>query len=356
MRRLLAGHDTIECAYYLYAPYGDGDIDFERLIVQREEARLVKKGSPYPITLGGEEFHLHGSGTQSGFPFVIANPDYTISFGEYNKPSFFVKFRSEALWRDGPAELHYRFLNWAEGLGLEATEPEGLSRVDFTFDYHLPVVDFDADAFVTQSAKDVRWRNHRKTETTQLGVGDVVLRVYDKIAEIQQESGKVWFAQLWETFEDVWRIEWQIRKDMLKRFGIRTFADLDARQGALLFHLAESHDSLRIPQADSNRSRWPVHSLWVDLRAWMEDFDKGEQGHELSLGETLDTRRQRIGIAVYGYLKRLAAIMALKTGRDEMPVREAMWDLHDLLKSVHDKGTWPLDVTKRIDAMRLGQS
>lgn len=48
-----------------------------------------------------------------------------------------MKFRSEALWRDGRAELHYRFLHWAEGLGLEATEPEGLSRVDFTFDYQL---------------------------------------------------------------------------------------------------------------------------------------------------------------------------------------------------------------------------
>ncbi len=90
----------------------------------------------------------------------------------------------------------------------------------------------------------------------------IFLRVYDKIAEIKQQSDKVWFFLLWEEDENVWRIEWQIRKAVLKKFGIVTFNDLKNRQGDLLYYLAVEHDTLRIPNNDSNKSRWPLHPLW----------------------------------------------------------------------------------------------
>jgi hypothetical protein len=193
---LLAGHDTVQCAYFLAAQRGS-EIDFERLGVLKEGLRQSKSRNPMVIPLGGREFLLQPYGSGSGYPFVISNPDCTIEFGEFNHPSFFVTFRSEALWREGAKALHERFLAWAASLGLMPVKPEALSRVDFTFDYQLPALDFNEDAFVSLSAKESRYREDGKLQTVSFGKGDVVLRFYDKIAEIEQQSEKVWLFDLW---------------------------------------------------------------------------------------------------------------------------------------------------------------
>lgn len=73
-------------------------LDFERLTLEKETLRQNKGRDPKLITLGGIEFMLHPYGSSSGYPFVISNQDFTIAFGEFNNPAFFVKFRSFALW------------------------------------------------------------------------------------------------------------------------------------------------------------------------------------------------------------------------------------------------------------------
>lgn len=171
-RLLLSGHDTIECAYYL-APSDGCKFDYERLSVEKETMRLSKSRKPTLIKLGNEEFMLAGHGTGSGYPFLIENEAFSIQFGEFNVPSFFVTFRSIALWHSSAQGLHNRFLAWAQSVGLHAYQPEKLSRVDFTFDYHLPVIDFDEDNFVSSFAKDNQHRKHGKVQTFRLGEGDL---------------------------------------------------------------------------------------------------------------------------------------------------------------------------------------
>lgn len=141
---LLDGHDTVECCYYLQAPAGKG-LDFERLAALREALRQGKSKDPRPITLDGVEFLLQRYGSSRGFPLVLSNADLSIECGEFNDPSFYVIYRSEALWRESAFALHERFCEWAKSLGFGEYRPETLSRVDWTFDYHLPVIDFDED-------------------------------------------------------------------------------------------------------------------------------------------------------------------------------------------------------------------
>ena len=130
--------------------------------------------------------------------------------------------------------------------------------MDFCFDYHVPVIDFDADCFVSRSHKDSQHREHGKVQTFTLGHGSVVLSVYDKVAEIEQQSDKVWFFVLWGQNEGVWRIEWQLRKEILRQFRISTFDHLLKRQGDLLCYLYTEHTTLRLRNDDANRSRWPI--------------------------------------------------------------------------------------------------
>lgn len=352
---LLAGHDTLQCAYYLRrAP--DAPIDFAALLAQREALRTSCRRDPAVVAVGNAEFLLHPYGSASGYPLVLTGPAFKIECGEFNKPSFFVTYRSEALWRESAAQLQAGFLDWAQSAGLAVVRPESVSRIDWAFDYHLPVLDFDELHFVSVAAKDSKHREGGRIQTLTFGRGEVVLRVYDKVAEIEQESHKTWLFALWGgVCEDVWRIEWQVRKALLRQFGIRTLESLFERQGDVLRHLVTEHTTLRVPTADSNRSRWPLHPLWEDLQRRIAELDALGAQRTDGLGAALDERLMRSVVSVYGYLKRIAAIHVMQQGRqDVVPLPLLLPELRTLLQRVHDPLAWNGDVRKRIDEMRLG--
>lgn len=350
---LLFGHDTVECAYYLCSRPGSC-LNFEHLGLLREAARLGKKSRPKAITLGSEEFLLQPRGTASGYPFLLENPFFSIQCGEFNKPNFFVTFRSFGLWQVGIQALHQRFLAWADSVGYEAFLPERLSRVDFTFDYQIEAIDFDENNFVSSANKDNQHRKNRTIQTLRFGEGDVVLRVYNKIDEIEENSGKTWFFDLWGCDSKVWRIEWQVRKQWLKTFGIRTVADLKERQGDLLRILTHEHTTLRVPNSDSNRSRWPVHPLWADLQQRVLALECLGVVGEIDFESLLDERETRMAISIYGYLKRFGAIQGIRQRSPRVGFKDSLLALETRLQRLHDELTWENDVRRRYDEMRLG--
>lgn len=353
-RLLLSGHDTIECAYYLSRAEGCL-LDFAQLDAEKELMRRSKSRSPTPIKLGSEEFMLAGHGTQSGYPILLENEAFTIQCGEFNKPSFFVTYRSIGLWHASAQGLHERFLAWAASVGLQAYHPEKLSRVDFAFDYHLPEIDFDEDNFVSQATKDNQHRKHGKVQTFRFGEDDVVLRIYNKSDEITEKSAKTWFYPLWGIESDVWRIEWQIRKLILRYVGIYTFEDLQERQGDLLRLMVEQHTSLRVKSTDSNRSRWPMHPLWLDLQERVGQMPGLGVVRELDMPGLLDERMMHIAISLYGYMKRIAAIYSLQGNTAAITLHEARAHLAARLERLHDPLTWQTDVERRMREMRLGE-
>ena len=170
-RLLLHGVDTLQCAYYLY-PANPGKLDIAHLRLMREELREGKDKDPAKIHLGGRTILLHPFGTSSGYPFLLSDEDFKIEFGEFNAPSFFVTFKSQALWRKSPYLLHKDFLQCAASIGYAPLQPERISRLDCYFDYHLPTVDFDKVTFVTRFSKDSVFREDGKVQTFCLGRGD----------------------------------------------------------------------------------------------------------------------------------------------------------------------------------------
>lgn len=351
---LLTGHDTLECSYYL-AALPDCSLSWEKLAVEKEALRTAKVRRPLAIKLGAEEFLLQPNGTKSGYPFLIENDSFSVQFGEFNKPNFYVTYRSFALWQHGAHKLHQRFLDWAASLGFSPYQPERLSRVDFTFDYQLDPLDFDEDSFVSLSDKDNQHRKNRKVQTFRIGEGDLVLRVYNKVDEIKESSAKTWFYDLWGCNENVWRIEWQTRKEWLRRFGIVTFDDLAERQGDLLRFIANDHTTLRVPTEDSNRSRWPLHPLWQDLQTRINAMEGLGVIRELDQARLMDERLTRLAVSVYGYLKRIGAIHGIQINTPEVGFEESFKLLRKRVEYVHDSLTWETDVKRRYDEMRLGQ-
>src|ERR1700733_12206766 len=143
-RRVLTGLDTVQVAYYLRRE-PDAAFSFEPLLLEKERLHASKSRDGALVQIGGESFLLQAYGSRSGYPLVLDHPGFTVECGEFNNPSFYVTYRSKALWQNGAAAMHRAFLAWAESVGLRVFRAEGLSRVDFTFDYELPAVDFDGN-------------------------------------------------------------------------------------------------------------------------------------------------------------------------------------------------------------------
>lgn len=351
-RFLLFGHDTIECSYYAKAVPGCS-IDFDQLGALRESLRLDKQREAREVELSGESFLLQPYGSSTGYPFVLCCQRATISCGPQNVPMFHVKWNSGALWREGIRALHGWFLDWLERAGFEIERPETLSRVDATFDYYLPVVDFDSDSFVSLSTKDAQYRADRVVQTFDFGRGDVKLRVYNKVAEIREQSPeKTWFFDLWGISENVWRIEWQVRKDVLRRFAIRTVESLLEQQGDMLRYLADEHDSLRVRTTDSNRSRWPRHRLWVDLQAQIDQLPSIGIYRDLAKGAGIEERLQQIAFSVYGSYKQIAAIAQLQGSGKRVSLPQAMRRVDLRIRAIHDTLDWDADVERRTAKLR----
>lgn len=353
-KSLISGFDTIECAYYLIAS-GDKALDFIELASQKEALIKAKINKPKPIKLGCEDFLLASHGTGSGYPFVIENDAFIIQLGEFNRPNFFVKYRSIALWHLGASALHQRFLTWAASVGYIMAQPERLSRVDYAFDYHLPMIDFDENSFVSKATKDSQFRKDGKVQTFKFGTDNVVLRVYNKVDEINEQSQKTWLFKLWGMEQDVWRIEWQVRKDQLRKLGISSFESLEERQGDLLRLLTKDHTTLRLKSSDSNRSRWALHPLWLDLIQQVNQMEGLGIVRDFNRMDLYDERLTRIAQSVYGYLKRVAAIDALYTGAEKSYMDEAFYHLQNIITEIHDPLTWQQEVDRRAKEMRLSE-
>ena len=351
---LLHGIDTLQCAYYLHAK-NECAIDFLQLAQIREELKNSKSKSPAAIDLAGRSFLLRSHDSGSGYHFILENEDFKIEMGEFNNPNFFVTFKSQALWRESAWLLHEKFLKLAASLGLTPHHQESISLADFAFDYHIPQIDFDEDHFKSRSAKDMKVRENGKPQTFSFGKKDIVLRVYDKIAEIIQQSAKVWFFLLWGCEQDVWRIEWQVRKTILKRFGIRTFDDLEALQGDLLRYLATEHDTLRTPSNDSNSSRWPLHPLWIDLQERISNLQNQGVHRVIGRPAALEERLQRITTSVHGYLKQAEAIRHILYGSEISAPVETLAFLKPKLRLLYEPLEWESEVEKRIKNIEGGE-
>lgn len=208
---LAAGVDSLYVSYYL-----DGlGIDFEALAFEKEKLRLDKGRDYAELSLGGETFAL-SRGAQRPYSYRLSTRAFTVALGPRIQPNCHVQFSSEALWLEGLEGVTERFKRWFTALGATQTHPEVIARADMAFDFHIPHIDFSYENFLTQAGKDARWSQNRLPQSYQFGIGDVVWRFYDKVAEIAQQSDKHWMFDIWGRETEVWRAEVQVRGPRLR--------------------------------------------------------------------------------------------------------------------------------------------
>jgi hypothetical protein len=349
---LLAGLDSLYVSFYLAVRASR--LDFAELAFRKEQLKHLHNSDFAEVELGSERFALKPYGRHP-YAYLLANEAFEVRLGENLRPACHVQFLSEGLWLHGLDHLLARFHTWRDSLRLTQTRPEVVARADWAFDYHLSEIDFTTTWFVSRATKDATHRDNQTEQTFQFGRGEVVFRVYDKVAEIEQKSSKVWFFDLWGMKNGVWRIEPQVRGPRLKSAGIHSIADLKALQNDLLREVATHHTTLRKPSRDPNRSRWPLHSLWQAFRDDIAALPQTGLVRAIDPRLPIEWRLFHQGRSLCGALKGLGAVLALRDGVAPPTLDGVLNALPGVLQGHHNSHLWQEDLKRRIAAYRLGQ-
>lgn len=237
---------------------------------------------------GRLSFDVKGGGSGSGYHFVLRNDDLSIEAqrtGLVESPAVYVQLRARLVWAVGYEEA----TRWALALVGELfgrVNESLLSRVDFTVDvqgwrFHQD----DITRFVTRSRKRALHRTPSPVEPDVVyfkpkftGVefsrgNPVACRIYDKMAEIEANKTKTWFYDVWrdggwDGHSRVWRVEFQVRREVLREFGLTHGAvkDLKAFDG-IYRYLVEEWLRLVTKRVKGNQDKSETDPVWKVIQS-----------------------------------------------------------------------------------------
>lgn len=260
---------------YLSFPGELNDASFsalQKLKTNAQSENLEQLASAqYPI--GSHIFEVKDRGAGL-FPFVLVDNAYRIQLSRPGKklPMAYVQVAAHYLAHKTPRDIQKEL----QALLLELGDLEGhniVSRIDLAADFSTPVVmdSWHRSAWVTRAMEIHNYAKDQQFTGWTIGMGGVIgCRLYNKIAEILH-SGKTWAMDLWlpmgwKPGEDVWRLEFEFKRDFLKERGLSSLDSVLDSQNGLWHYATTEWLRLTIPnEADSTRSRWPTHHLWSSL-------------------------------------------------------------------------------------------
>ena len=260
------------------------------------------------LRLGPDEdydYICHTSGKSGGYNFHISRADVDIFIStrkDFDKtPNVWVDIGSASCWSPGYHNVlsHVRRLVWIYGgkvirdsvsevhiccdcIGLEI---ESLNLEKYShwitrankFNSYYDRAKFTGIS-LDQSEGDLGdFSSHLgyAVETgITIGQGDIALRVYDKVFEIQKNGSKSsLFASVWgkDEFneEPVTRVEFQLRKEVLKQFRIKSLEDLFAKMNSLWQYCTTDWARFcgeTVDRENRHQDRAKIHSWWKRIQ------------------------------------------------------------------------------------------
>lgn len=230
MKILSSGIDTLELSIDVF--WKD-----TRLFDCLDELKLKAKNEDkeIPSMMEGTEkedkwiFNVKPHGAK-GYEWLLIGNEFSMRIGNWitpiSRPSIMVEINSETLWRKGPHNTYERILRlikYAGGLIISVKPSRADLCVDMLFDSDLWKMDLVE--YRATRARDWEIAGENKIiKQIKIGRGEIFCRIYDKALEIKQKGKKEWFYKIWgieKVPEDskVIRVEFQIRREILKELG-----------------------------------------------------------------------------------------------------------------------------------------
>lgn len=225
------------------------------------------------VTICEHLFEVRDKGA-GRFAYVLVDNAYRIQASNSRSKSLplaYVQISSEYLTHAGIEKAEEGLRHIVNTLGV-VNEPANISRVDL-------YADFCADCAMNAFEPLRDWVTRVETMSLHYSYGrfsgwsfgsggDIVARLYDKTLEVEKKSHKfylheLWKAAGWDGESQVWRMEFEAKRNALVSLQLPKLSHLLPNQAALWRYLTENWLRLAVPtESDSNRARWNNHPLW----------------------------------------------------------------------------------------------
>ena len=271
-KRLTYGIDTLDIGLYVEWKSGWRELKLKFDVLKKQAEGT--NGLPISQSVIRSYLFLPG-GKAPNYRYHLQYPEYhafiSLSQVQRRSPNIYISINSEALWEHGPHELYKTIVSDIEGLGALVAEHK-VSRVDICVDYWLKEslsLGLMQSQRVCRSNDSSQYMQGEELETFYMGGRQSVLklRIYDKGKETKNKETEERWLQIWQldSSENVWRVEFQIRRTFLKQFEINSLDDLKKKIPALWSYCTEEWFSLRLPD-NENQTRRTVNPWWGDVQ------------------------------------------------------------------------------------------
>lgn len=277
---LLCGVDTLDLGVYVkWGPHWDRLS--EELEAKKTEAQ-DGKGVLWRLFGGIAQSTFFASGKPPQYRYHFLHPlgHFYVGIGKEprnDSPNVYVSVLAHALWPFGIKGVAESVTFVIEALGGTVLRIKP-SRVDLCADFLVPggiSEQFIRHHLVSKVRSQSGYRNGDELETFYLGAkgNPIQLRIYNKTKEIDQNGTKRWFFELWGVDEgaEAWRVEFQIRRPTLRKFGIDDLEKLEGQLAGLWQYLTADWASLRL-RDDPNASRRSIHPWWHRVQQCASEF------------------------------------------------------------------------------------
>ena len=286
------------------------------------EAKLLAKADkadfPIPFTINNENdeyfFNIKYHGSQ-GYEWILNNPEYSLLIGNWitpqSRPSIMVTIRSETLWRKGPRKAAYFITSFLEKVGAEIIDIK-ISRLDLCIDTLLPEKLWSENILVhrvTRATDTKIFHSNKKLTGIMIGKGIISARLYDKPLEIKQQSNKTWLFDVWglktvPKNHKIIRVEFQLRREMIKQLGIKHVHNLfDLIQNIWSYC---TKDWLKFQDNPGKQSHQRETLKWWKII--QDGFNNIPAGSPLIRNKAIKADQDRLSQQIIGFMSSFAAL------------------------------------------------
>lgn len=233
--------------------------------------------------IAGHIFEVKDKGS-SIFPYVMEDGAFRISLSRTSKktPMAYVKLSSRYLCSIMPAEAEKHLREILKELGTLESSAH-VSRIDLCADFvsHENMESWGREAWITRGKKIDAHAVNEKFTGWSIGLGGKIsCRLYNKLLEIYTSNRTdlipLWKETGWQENEPVWRVEFQLMRDILAEHSLINLDTVLTNLNGLWSYASTEWLRLTLPNPDDQtRSRWPIHPLWGYISSidWETDFN-----------------------------------------------------------------------------------